>query len=75
MFANIHKSVEALAIDFKAELGRQTYVTPTSFLELLTAYAKILKEKRIYVTQQKQRLVGGLDVLEKAGVEIAKLNK
>ena len=62
-FSNMHRSVEALAVDFKAELGRPTYVTPTSFLELLTAYAKILKEKRVFVTQQKQRLVGGLDVL------------
>jgi dynein heavy chain len=75
MFSNMHRSVEALAIDFKAELGRATYVTPTSFLELLTAFAKILKEKRTYVTQQKQRLVGGLDVLDKAGIEIEKLNK
>lgn len=72
---SIHKSVEALAVDFKAELGRNTYVTPTSFLEQLTAFAKILKEKRVYVSQQKQRLVGGLDVLEKAGIEIEKLNK
>jgi hypothetical protein len=31
------------------ELGRNTYVTPTSFLEQLTAYAKILKEKRTFV--------------------------
>lgn len=75
MFSNMHRSVERLAVDFKAELGRNTYVTPTSFLELLIAYAKILKEKRVYVTQQKQRLVGGLDVLQKAGVEIEKLNK
>jgi dynein heavy chain len=50
MFSNIHRSVEALALDFKAELGRPTYVTPTSFLEQLTAYAKILKEKRVYVS-------------------------
>lgn len=75
MFSNMHRSVEALAGRFKAELGRATYVTPTSFLELLTAYAKILKEKRTFVSTQKQRLVGGLDVLEKAGIEIEKLNK
>lgn len=75
MFMTMHKSVERLAVDFKSELGRNTYVTPTSFLELLTAFAKILKEKRVYVSQQKQRLVGGLDVLEKAGIEIEKLNK
>ena len=40
MFSNMHRSVESLAVQFKAELGRATYVTPTSFLELLTAFAK-----------------------------------
>jgi dynein heavy chain len=75
MFSKIHLSVQKLCTDFKTELGRATYVTPTSFLEQLTAYAKILKEKRVYVAQQKQRLVGGLDVLQKAGIEIKKLNQ
>lgn len=50
MFSNMHRSVEELAVQFKAELGRATYVTPTSFLELLAAYAKILKEKRTFVS-------------------------
>jgi len=74
MFKNMHQSVEEKSIVFLAELGRRNYVTPTSFLELLTAYAKILKEKRVFVTQSKQRLVGGLEVLKKAGVEIKALN-
>lgn len=42
MFSKIHLSVQKLCVDFKTELGRATYVTPTSFLEQLTAYAKIL---------------------------------
>lgn len=33
VFSDIHRSVERLALDFKAELGRASYVTPTSFLE------------------------------------------
>jgi len=50
-------------------------VTPTSFLELLSAYGTILKNKRKTVEFSKNRLVAGLKVLEKAGTEIAKLNE
>jgi len=48
-------------------------VTPTSFLELLTAYATILRNKRKTIEFSKTRLVKGLEVLEKAAIEIAKL--
>ena len=73
MFKNIHKSVEVKSLEFKDQLNRQNYVTPTSFLELLAAYATILRRKRKAINFSKNRLVGGLLVLEKAGVEIALL--
>ena len=50
-------------------------MTPTSFLELLTAYATILRNKRKTIEFSKNRLVKGLEVLEKAAVEIAKLKE
>ena len=50
-------------------------MTPTSFLELLSAFGTILKTKRKEVEFSKNRLVRGLEVLEKAGIEISKLEK
>lgn len=73
MFTSIHQSVERKSTEFKDQLNRSNYVTPTSFLELLTAYSTILKSKRKVIEFSKNRLVGGLLVLEKAGVEIASL--
>lgn len=73
MFTIIHQSVEKESIAFLEALGRRNYVTPTSFLEQLVAYGKILKSKRTEVSNSKTRLVKGLDVLEKAQVEIDKL--
>jgi dynein heavy chain len=55
------------------QLNRSNHVTPTSFLELLSAYTSILRAKRKAIAFSKNRLVGGLQVLEKAGVEIASL--
>lgn len=46
MFKTIHKSVEKKSDEFREKLGRRNYVTPTSFLELLSSYATILRDKR-----------------------------
>ena len=73
MFKEIHQSVERKSIAFKDQLNRTNYVTPTSFLELLAAYTTILRSKRKTIAFSKNRLVRGLEVLEKAGVEIASL--
>ena len=75
MFTIIHQSVERKSTEFRETMGRNNYVTPTSFLELLNAYANILTTKRKEVSFSKNRLVGGLKVLEEAGIEIAGLEK
>lgn len=73
MFKCIHQSVEVKSEEFREQLSRRNYVTPTSFLEQLNMYKQILKTKRVDVGQSRQRLVTGLEVLAQAAVEIAKL--
>lgn len=46
MFKNVHKSVEKISAKFLLELRRYNYVTPTSYLELLSMFRIILMEKR-----------------------------
>jgi dynein heavy chain len=46
MFKNVHKSVEKISSKFLQELRRYNYVTPTSYLELLSMFRIILAEKR-----------------------------
>eukprot|EP00501_MAST-03F_sp_TOSAG23-6_P002658 GSMAST32.ASY1.ANO1.2804.1 assembled CDS len=48
-FKTIHQTVANSSKDFLTELGRHNYVTPTSYLELLDTYKKIIKIKRIEV--------------------------
>ena len=52
---------------------RFTYVTPTSYLELLGTFKRLLVVKREEVTTAKKRLVIGLDKLESTEVEVDKL--
>jgi dynein heavy chain, axonemal len=65
----IHQSVERTSAKFHAELQRTAYVTPTSYLELLNAFSKLLEERRETLGKTRGRLAVGLDKL--AGTAVA----
>lgn len=75
MFKIIHQSVEKIRERYLEEARRITYVTPTSYLELLNTYKQILKERKEEVGKAKMRLEKGLTVLAQASIEVAKLQK
>lgn len=43
---SFHQDVAALSDKYRAEAGRINYVTPTSYLELITAFTGLLGKKR-----------------------------
>lgn len=57
----IHQSVAEKSIQFLSELSRYNYVTPTSYLELLGTYAKLLRLKISEISNQRNRTKTGLD--------------
>jgi dynein heavy chain len=63
MCVRIHQDVQDASVDFFDELRRHNYTTPTSYLELLNSYTKMLDEQSTVVTTQLNRLQGGLDKL------------
>ena len=75
MFKIVHQSVEDKVIEFREVYRRISYVTPTSYLELLSMYKKILGEQRSSNETAKNRLVRGLEVLKIAEAEIEKMSK
>lgn len=67
----MHKSVEKLSIKYKNELRRTNWVTPTSYLELLTMFKVIMKEKRSELKNSITRLDTGLQRLIEANSEVS----
>eukprot|EP00606_Chrysophyceae_sp_TOSAG23-5_P000662 GSChrysophyteH2.ASY1.ANO1.84.1 assembled CDS len=63
MFKLIHLTVETKSVEFFESLRRRNYVTPTSYLELLAAFGKLLGEKRTQIKTKRDRLQIGLDKL------------
>lgn len=75
LFKIMHQSVEQKSEEFKDSMRRINYVTPTSYLELLSMYKKILKSQRTKVEKGRSRLSRGLEVLKTAAIEVDKLQR
>ena len=69
-FKNIHKSVERESLTFLSSLRRYNYVTPTSYLELLTMFRVILAKKKKEAEISVMRLKSGLDKLVDANKSV-----
>ena len=67
MCMTFHTNAHDLAAEFLSEQGRITYVTPTSYLELIVAFKLALAEQREKITAGKDRYQNGLKQL--AGAE------
>jgi dynein heavy chain, axonemal len=63
MFKLIHQSVETSTDEYFEMLRRYNYVTPTSYLELLSSFGKLIGSKRTEINTKKDRLQIGLDKL------------
>jgi dynein heavy chain, axonemal len=74
-FRVIHESVATHSDRYLNELGRHNYVTPTSYLELLSTYKKVIKTKRHELGSLKTKLQNGLDKLRSAENDVADLQK
>lgn len=66
-----HRHTHATAAAFAAEAGRRTYVTPTSYLELIAAFTTLLATKRAENAQAASRYTVGLEKLAASAAAVA----
>jgi len=57
----IHQSVTENSEKFLSEMSRHNYVTPTSYLELLGIFSKLVGMKKMELNTSKNRLKTGLE--------------
>jgi dynein heavy chain, axonemal len=67
----IHKQVAATSVEYLAEAGRRTYVTPTSYLELLSTFQALFACKRAQNNTAHARYTVGLQKLEASAASVA----
>ena len=68
---DIHKGVEKASDAYAEQLRRYNYVTPTSYLELLSTFKRVLAEKRNELKTAKRRLSVGLNKLDSTEKDVA----
>ncbi|CAG5116362.1 unnamed protein product, partial [Candidula unifasciata] len=71
----VHQSVCDYSVLFLQRLRRYNYVTPKNYLDFITCYLKLLKEKDLFILSQCERLQGGLSKIEDATKMLAILNE
>ncbi|KAG5504517.1 hypothetical protein JKF63_04969 [Porcisia hertigi] len=65
IFVQYQQQVRELGVTYRTEARHQTYVTPTSYLDLLSTFGRMLASKRHDLTAQRDRYVNGLRQLKK----------
>ncbi|KAM9486848.1 dynein axonemal heavy chain 7-like, partial [Clarias gariepinus] len=71
MCQKFHTSTINLSARFLVELQRHNYVTPTSYLELISTFKILLESKRAEVMKLKLRYEVGLEKLNSAAAQVA----
>ncbi|XP_048808316.1 dynein axonemal heavy chain 7 isoform X2 [Lagopus muta] len=73
MCKSFHTSTIVLSDLYHAELQRHNYVTPTSYLELISTFKTLLEKKRTKVMEMKRRYEVGLEKLNSATSQVASM--
>jgi len=72
---HFHQSTRELSERFFNERSRHNYVTPTSYLELISSFKTLLGSKRGEVLKLKKRYEVGLEKLKFAADQVSILTK
>ncbi|XP_039266483.2 dynein axonemal heavy chain 7-like isoform X2 [Styela clava] len=75
MCKTFHTGTRVLSERFLNELQRHNYVTPTSYLELISTFKQLLDKKRQEVHKMKRRYEVGLEKLMSAASQVADMQK
>jgi dynein heavy chain len=57
-------------VRFKADLNRYNYVTPTSYLELISTFKTLLAEKRVETQRFQSRYLVGLEKIDSSSQQV-----
>ncbi|MCJ8744212.1 hypothetical protein PDJAM_G00116030 [Pangasius djambal] len=75
MCVEIHQMVALKCEHYRAELSRYNYVTPKSYLELLSIFSALIGQKKQELHWARQRMKAGLDKLLSTAEDVSKMQE
>eukprot|EP01022_Parablepharisma_sp_SALTPOND_P023040 TRINITY_DN476_c0_g1_i1.p1 TRINITY_DN476_c0_g1~~TRINITY_DN476_c0_g1_i1.p1 ORF type:complete len:4333 (+),score=667.47 TRINITY_DN476_c0_g1_i1:7842-20840(+) len=71
----MHESTKATAVEFKRQLKRYYYITPSAYLELINTFRELLAIKREEVKSKRDKYVYGHDCLVNTEASVKDMEK
>ncbi|XP_066555780.1 dynein axonemal heavy chain 1 [Amia ocellicauda] len=75
MCVEMHQMVAHRCLQYLAELSRHNYVTPKSYLELLSVFSSLIGAKKQELHSARLRMKTGLDKLLRTAEDVAKMQE
>ncbi|XP_077117756.1 dynein axonemal heavy chain 2 [Ranitomeya variabilis] len=75
IFVTMHRSVAQYSHKMKQALKRQNYITPTSYLEVVSRYKRLLNEKRAELGEKASKLRNGLFKIDETREKVEKMSE
>ncbi|CAJ0965699.1 unnamed protein product [Ranitomeya imitator] len=75
IFVTMHRSVAQYSHKMKQELKRQNYITPTSYLEVVSRYKRLLNEKRAELGEKASKLRNGLFKIDETREKVENMSE
>ena len=69
----MHRGVQNTAARYREVLGRAMHATPTTFLELLSAFFNLVSTKQVELVTVQERFEKGLSKLEETAKQVAEM--
>lgn len=69
----MHLGAQETASRYRDALGRAMYATPTTFLEMLSAFFYLVRDKQVELVTVQQRFEKGLGKLEETAHQVAEM--
>ncbi|XP_078270493.1 dynein axonemal heavy chain 1 [Rhinoraja longicauda] len=75
MCVSIHQTVAVKSLQYMRELSRYNYITPKSYLDLLSLFSVLISIKIQTLTTDKNRMKQGLDKLLRTAEDVSKMQE
>lgn len=72
---HFHVTARGTSDQFQRDMGRITYITSASFLELIRSFTNLMTSKQNEIMDNKMRYIGGLETLVQAAETVAIMQK
>ncbi|GFO34548.1 dynein heavy chain 1, axonemal, partial [Plakobranchus ocellatus] len=72
---SIHKSISAMSVRYWEEARRKYYSTPTSYMELIRLYSRMLRDNKSEFINNRDRLQNGLTTLSNANEMVGEMQE